>query len=74
MNLSREYREAVRKLRHKEKLCHAKNYIKKREKISVTRIIHERPTAVNNRSVAGKVGKTCLVTLTDHKTRCLLAE
>ena len=82
-NLSSGNRGAVRKLRHKGKTRHTKNYIEKRGKISVTHTIHERPTAANNRStvghweadtVAGKTGKACLVTLTDRKTRYLLAE
>ena len=82
-NLSQGHRGAVRKLRHKGKTRHTKNHIEKRGKISVTHTIHERPTAANNRStvghweadtVAGKTGKACLVTLTDRRTRYLLAE
>lgn len=82
-NLSQGHRGAVRKLRHKGKTRHTKNHIEKRGKISVTHTIHERPAAANNRStvghweadtVAGKTGKACLVTLTDRKTRYLLAE
>ena len=82
-NLSHGHRGAVRKLRHKGKTRHTKNHIEKRGKISVTHTIHERPTAANNRStvghweadtVAGKTGKACLVTLTDRRTRYLLAE
>lgn len=53
------------------------------EKFQYTQTIHERPIAVNNRTtighweadtVAGKTGKACLVTLTDRKTRYLIAE
>lgn len=82
-NLSSGHRGAVRKLRHKGKSRHTKNHIEKRGKISVTHTIHERPAAANNRStvghweadtVAGKTGRACLVTLTDRKTRYLLAE
>lgn len=82
-NLSHGHRGAVRKLRHKGKTRHTKHHIEKRGKISVTHTIHERPTAANNRltvghweadTVAGKTGKACFVTLTDRKTRYLLAE
>lgn len=82
-NLSHGHRGAVRKLRHKGKTRYTKNHIEKRGKISITHTIHERPTAANNRStvghweadtVAGKTGKACLVTLTDRRTRYLLAE
>jgi transposase, IS30 family len=82
VNLSHGHRGAVRKLSHKGKTRHTKNHIEKRGKIFVTHTIHERPTEANNRSVvghweadtvAGKTGKACLVTLTDRKTRYLLA-
>lgn len=82
-NLSHGHRGAVRKLRHKGKTRHTKNHIEKRGKISVTHTIHERPAEANNRSVighweadtvAGKTGKACLVTLTDRKSRYLMAE
>lgn len=82
-NLSNGNRGAVRKLRHKGKTRHTKNHVEKRGKISVTHTIHERPDEANNRSaighweadtVAGKTGKACLVTLTDRKTRYLMAE
>ncbi|STX09645.1 Transposase and inactivated derivatives, IS30 family [Kurthia zopfii] len=83
VNLSRGHRGAIRELRHKGKTRHTKNHLEKRGKIAVTHTIHERPIAANNRStighweadtVAGKTGKTCLVTLTDRKTRYLIVE
>lgn len=82
-NLSHGHRGAVRKLRHKGKTRHTKNHIEKRGKISVTHTIHERPVEANNRSVighweadtvAGKTGKACLITLTERKSRYLMAE
>lgn len=82
-NLSHGNRGAVRKLRHKGRTRHTKNHTEKRGKISITHTIHERPETANNRStvghweadtVLGKTGKACLVTLTDRKTRFLLAQ
>ena len=82
-NLSHGHRGAIRKLRHKGKTRHTKNHTEKRGKISVSHTIHERPVEANNRlaighweadTVAGKTGKACLVTLTDRKTRYLMAE
>lgn len=82
-NLSHGHRGAVRKLRHKGKTRHTKTHIEKRGKISVTHTIHESPAEANSRSVighweadtvAGKTGKACLVTLTDRKSRYLMAE
>ena len=82
-NLSHGHRGAIRKLRHKGKTRHTKKHIEKRGKISITHTIHERPNEANNRSVvghweadtvAGKTGKACLVTLTDRKSRYLMAE
>ncbi|MBQ0139675.1 MAG: IS30 family transposase [Kurthia sp.] len=80
--LSSGNRGAIRKLRHKGKTRHTKNHIEKRGKISITQTIHERPLEANNRTtighweadtVLGKTGRACLVTLTDRKSRYLLA-
>ena len=82
-NLSHGHRGAIRKLRHKGKTRHTKTHIENRGKISVTHTIHERPVEATNRSVlghweadtvAGKIGKACLVTLTDRKSRYLMSE
>ncbi|MGL9970439.1 transposase [Enterococcus sp. DIV1420a] len=64
-----------------EKLDITKKHVEKRGKIQISNTIHERPASDNNRSeighweadtVAGKTGGSCLVTLTDRKSRYLL--
>ncbi|GEN48506.1 transposase for insertion sequence element IS1086 [Ligilactobacillus pobuzihii E100301 = KCTC 13174] len=80
-DLSRGNRSAIRKLRHRGKACHSKNYVEKRGKISIINTIHERPEVSNKRTelvhfeadtVAGKTRQSCLVTLVDRKSRFLI--
>ena len=70
----------IRKLRHRGKKRHTKDYVENRGKISISHTIQERPKDANNRTriggweddtVAGKTGKSCLVTLTDRYYRFL---
>ncbi|OIK38001.1 hypothetical protein BEL03_02365, partial [Streptococcus thermophilus] len=70
----------IRKLRHRGKKRHTKGYVENRGKISISHTIQERPKDANNRTiirdweddtVAGKTGKSCLVTLTDRYYRFL---
>ncbi len=79
-NLSHGNRGSIRKLRHRGKSRHTKNYEEKRGKITISHLISERPKEANERSrlgdwegdtVAGKTGKACLVTLTDRRSRYL---
>lgn len=49
-DLSRGNRSAIRKLRHRGKACHSKNYVEKRGKISIINTIHERPEVSNKRT------------------------
>ena len=81
--LSNGQRGVARKLRHRGKTRHVKNYIETRGKIRISHHIEERPLIANNRerlgdweadTVAGKTGKACLITLTDRKSRFLLCE
>ena len=69
-------------MRHKGKTRHSKGHQEKRGKIPISHTIHERPESANQRleiehweadTVAGKSGSSCLVTLTDRKSRYLLA-
>ncbi len=80
-NLSHGNRGAIRKLRHRGKSRHTKDYVEKRGKIQISHEIDERPEAANKRSrlgdwegdtVAGVTGKACLVTLVDRKSRYLV--
>lgn len=82
-NLSHGNRGAIRKLRHRGKRRHTKNYEEKRGKIRISHLITERPKEANNRerigdweadTVIGKKGSACLVTLTDRKSRYLLCK
>lgn len=75
-------RGLIRSLRHRGKTRHSKDHTETRGKIRITHTIHERPEAAEKRSeighweadtVAGKTGGACLVTLTDRKSRFLLA-
>ena len=79
-SLSHGARGVIRKLRHRGKKRHTKDYVENRGKISISHTIQERPKDANNRTrigdweadtVAGKTGKSCLVTLTDRYYRFL---
>ena len=79
--LSHGNRGAIRKLRHRGKSRHTKDYVERRGKIRISHDIEERSTEAENRSrigdweadtVAGIVGKACLVTLVDRKSRYLI--
>lgn len=72
---------ANRKLRHRGKSRHTKNYEEKRGRMAISHSIEERPKEAEERSrvgdweadtVIGQKGKACLVTLVDRKTRFLL--
>ena len=76
--LSHGARGAVRKLRHKGKTRHKKGHEERRGKICISNELSARPRATNDRkrlgdwesdTVAGKTGRTCLVTLADRKSR-----
>lgn len=80
--LSHGNRGLIRSLRHKGKTRHTKGHQEKRGKIPISHTIHERPESANQGleighweadTVAGKTGGSCLVTLTDRKSRYLLA-
>ncbi len=79
--LSHGARGAARKLRHRGKKRHTKNTEETRGKIRISNPIEERPVEANMRSelghweadtVAGKTGSSCMITLTDRKSRFLL--
>ena len=81
--LSHGNRGVVRKLRHRGKSRHTKNYEERRGKIQISNLITDRPDPANNRerlgdweadTVMGQTGKACLVTLTDRKSRYLLCK
>ena len=81
--LSHGNRGAIRKLRHRGKSRHTKNYEEKRGKICISNLITDRPDVANRRertgdweadTVLGQAGKACLVTLTDRKSRYLLCK
>lgn len=76
-------RKATRYLRRKGKTRHTVNHEEKRGKIVISNPLEKRPKSAKNRSrfghweadtVLGKVNKSCLVTLTDRKSRLLLAK
>lgn len=80
--LSHGNRGLIRSLRHKGKTRHVKGHQETRGKIPISHTIYERPKAAYQRAeighweadtVAGKTGGSCLVTLTDRKSRYLLA-
>lgn len=80
--LSHGNRGLIRSLRHHGKTRHTKNHVETRGKIRITHSIHDRPKSADDRSgfdhweadtVAGKTDGACLVTLTDRKSRFLLA-
>lgn len=79
-SLSHGARGVIRKLRHRGKTRHTKCHVENRGKISISHTIHKRPDEDNNRTrigdweadtVAGKTGKSCLVTSTDRYSRFL---
>lgn len=81
--LSHGERGIVRKLRHRGKTRHRKDKEETRGKIKISNPIEDRPDSANNRSelghweadtVAGKTGSSCLITLTDRKSRFLLVK
>lgn len=74
-------RSVIRKLRHHGKSRHKKGRTETRGKIRISNDISKRPAGAENRSrrghwegdtVAGKVGRACIVTLVDRKTRYLV--
>lgn len=81
--LSSGNRGAIRKLRHRGKSRHTKDYVERRGKIPISHMISERPIEVENRSrigdweadtVVGVTGKKCFVTLVDRKSRFLICD
>lgn len=81
---SRGNRGAIRKLRHRGKSRHTKNYEEKRGKLQISYLITERPKDADQRvrigdweadTILGQTGKekACLVTLVDRKSRFLIA-
>lgn len=73
--LSHGARGVMRKLRHRGKTRHTKGHVENRGKFPISHTIHERPEEANKRArigdweadtVAGQIGKACLVTLTDR--------
>ena len=71
----------IRKLRHRGKPRHSKQYEERRGKIKISYEVSQRPAGATNRSrrghwegdtVAGVKGKACLVTLVDRKSRYLV--
>lgn len=79
--LSHGERGVVRKLRHRGKTRHRKGTEETRGKLKISNPIEERPQEANERSafghweadtVSGKTGSSCMITLTDRKSRFLL--
>lgn len=79
--LSHGERGIARKLRHRGKTRHTKGKVETRGKIKISHPIEERPAGANDRSefghweadtVAGKTGSSCIITLTDRRSRYLL--
>lgn len=75
-------RGAIRKLRHHGKSRRRTGTVETRGKIVISNRIQERPKEAEERqvvghweadTVAGKVGSACLVTITDRRSRYLLA-
>lgn len=80
---SKGNRGAIRKLRHRGKSRHCKNYVERRGKIQISNPLSARPKEANDRqrlgdfeadTVAGENGKECLLTLTDRKSRFLISK
>lgn len=80
---SRGNRGAARKLRHRGKKRQSKGSVETRGKIAISNRIQERPQEAETRAqighweadtVLGKIGSSCLLTMTDRCSRYLLAE
>jgi len=80
-NLSSGNRGAIRKLRHRGKSRHTKDYTERRGKIVISNQLSQRPEAANARlrlgdweadTVIGRSGRPCLLTLVDRKSRFLI--
>lgn len=80
-NLSSWNRGAIRKLRHRGKSRHTKEYTECRGKIVISNPLSQRSEAANARlrlgdweadTVIGRKGKSCLLTLVDRKSRFLI--
>lgn len=80
--LSHGERGIARKLRHRGKTRHKKGEEETRGKLRISHPIEERPQTANDRielghweadTVVGKVGSSCLITLTCRKSRLLLS-
>lgn len=81
--LSHGQRGVARKLRHRGKSRHKKGHTENRGKMTISHPIEERPVEAQNRAelghweadtVAGKTGSSCMITLTDRKSRYLLGK
>lgn len=81
LRLSHGSRGVIRKLRRRGKSRHTRGYKENRGKIQISYEISERPQEAEDRSrlgdweadtVAGKTGRSCLVTLVDRKSRFLI--
>ena len=77
---SKGNRGAIRKLRHKGKSRHSKNYVEKRGKIQISNLLSQRPKEANERTrfgdfeadtIVGFNRKSALLTLVDMKSRFL---
>ena len=78
---SRGARGVIRKLRHHGKSRHKKGYEERRGKIPISHTLQERPESANKRTqighweldtVAGKTGRSCVVTMVDRCSRYLI--
>lgn len=81
--LSHGCRGMVRLLRHHGKTRHKKGTEERRGKIAISHPIEDRPDEANTRkeighweadTVAGKTGKSCMITLADRKSRFLIGK
>lgn len=79
---SKGNRGAIRSLRHRGRTRRRKGMVETRGKIVISNRIQDRPKQAENRSaighweadtVAGKTGSACLVTITDRRSRYLMA-
>ena len=79
--LSHRERGVVRRLRHRGKARRQKNEEETRGKLKISNTIEDRPEEATDRSafghweadtVVGKRGSSCMITLTDRKSRFLL--
>ena len=77
---SHGFRGAIRRLRHRGKSRHTRQYTERRGLIPISLNISERPGAANRSrrghwecdTVAGKTGNACLIMLVDRKSRYLV--